>query len=194
MSFAYQLMYRIGFTPWERAGELGSEQLWRLLDKEPRTGRALDLGCGTGRHTLELAGRGWEAMGIDNVRRALGKARRRPGAESVTFLDGDVTRLADHVQGPIPFFLDIGCFHGLTAEQRTALGSGATKVATGDASMLMMAFGKSKGPVLPGGVSQAEIEEAFLGWRIDHVEPASVDGMPKPIQATKPKFYRLVRA
>ncbi len=194
MSFAYQLMYRVGFTPWERAGELGSEQLWRLLDKEPRTGRALDIGCGTGGHTLELAERGWEAVGIDNVQRALGKARSRLGAESVTFVDGDVTRLADHVQGPFSFFLDIGCFHGLTAEQRTALGSAATKVADDDASMLMMAFGKTKGPVLPGGVSQAEIEEAFPNWRIDHVEPALVDGMPKPIQAAKPSFYRLVRA
>lgn len=194
MSLAYQLMYRIGFTPWERAGELGSEQIWKLLDMEPRTGRALDVGCGTGRHTLELAECGWEAVGIDNVQRALGKARSRPGAESVNFVDGDVTQLADHVQGPFSFFLDIGCFHGLTAEQRTALGSGITKVAADDASLLMMAFGKNKGPILPGGVSQAEIEEAFPSWRIGHVEPASVEGMPKPIQATKPNFYRLVRS
>ena len=27
-----------------------------------------------------------------------------------------------------------------------------------DASLLMMAFGKSKGPILPGGVSQGESE------------------------------------
>lgn len=194
MSLAYQLMYRIGFTPWERAGELGSEQLRRLLDMEPRTGRALDVGCGTGRHTLELAERGWEAVGIDNVQRALGKARSRPGAESVIFVDGDVTQLADHVQGPFSFFLDIGCFHGLSAEQRTALGSGIRKVAADGASLLMMAFGKSKGPILPGGVSQVEIETAFPSWRIGHVEPASVEGIPKPIQATKPTFYRLVRS
>lgn len=194
MSLAYQVMYRIGFTPWERAGELGSDQLRRLLDQELRTGRALDVGCGTGRHTVELAERGWEAFGIDNVKHAVGKARSRPGAESVTFVDGDVTQLADHVQGPFSFFLDIGCFHGLTAEQRAALGCGVTKVAADDASLLMMAFGKSKGSVLPGGVSQAEIEGAFPGWRIGHVEPASVDGMPKPTQATKPNFYRLVRA
>lgn len=193
MSLAYQLMYWIGFTPWERVGDLGSQQLWKLLDMEQHTGRALDVGCGTGKHTLELAERGWKAVGIDNVQRALGKARNRPGAESVTFVDGDVTQLADHVQGPFSFFLDIGCFHGLTAEQRTALGSGITAIAADDASLLMMAFGKSKGPFTPGGVSQAEIEEAFPGWRIGHVEPASVEGMPKPIQAAKPKFYRLVR-
>lgn len=194
MSFAYELMYRVGFTPWERAGELGSEQLWRLLGQESRSGRALDVGCGTGRHTLELAERGWEAVGIDNVRRAVETARRRPGAEKVTFTVGDVTRLADDVQGPFSFFLDIGCFHGLTADQRTALGSGVTKVAAHDATLVMMAFGRNKVPVMPAGVTRTEIEEAFPDWRIDQVEPASTDRMPKPIRATKPTFYRLVRS
>lgn len=194
MSFAYELMYRVGFTPWERAGELGSEQLWRLLGKESRSGRALDVGCGTGRHTLELAERGWEAVGIDNVQRAVETARRRPGAGKVTFTVGDVTRLADHVRGPFSFFLDIGCFHGLTAEQRTAVGSGITKVAADDATLVMMAFGRNKIPVMPAGVTRADIEGAFPNWRIDHVEPASTDRMPKPIQATKPTFYRLARS
>jgi len=192
MSFAYELMYRVGFTPWERAGELGAEQLRRLLGKESRGGRALDVGCGTGRHTLALAEHGWEAVGIDNVQRAVERARRRPGAEKVTFTVGDVTRLEDHVQGPFSFFLDIGCFHGLTAEQRVALGSGITKVAADDATLLMMAFGPNRVPVLPGGVGRAEIEEAFPNWRVDRVEPASTERMPKPIQATKPNIYRLV--
>lgn len=194
MSFAYELMYRVGFTPWERAGELGSEQLWRLLDAEKKGGPALDVGCGTGRHTFELAERGWEAVGIDDVPRAIESARRRPGAERVRFVVGDVTRLADHVHGPFSFFLDIGCFHGLTTEQRSAVGSGITKVAADDATLLMMAFGPNKVPILPGGVRRAEIEEAFPSWRIDHVEPASTDRMPKPIRASKPTFYRLVRA
>jgi len=190
----YGLMYRIGFTPWERAGELGSEQLWRLLDREPHTGRALDVGCGTGRHTLELAERGWEAVGIDNVERAVEKARHRPGADRVTFTVGDVTRLADHVHGPFSFFLDIGCFHGLKAEQRAALGAGITKVAADEASLLMMAFGPNRLPVVHAGIERAEIEKALPDWRIDHVEPASTDGMPKPIRASHPTFYRLVRA
>lgn len=194
MSFGYELMYRIGFTPWERAGELGSAQLRRWLDNESPSGRALDVGCGTGRHTLELAERGWEAVGIDNVRRAVERARRRPGSEKVTFTIGDVTRLADHVQGPFSFFLDIGCFHGLTAKQRAAVGSGITKVAAGDATLLMMAFGRNNVPVLPHGAGQAEIEEAFPNWRIDHMERASTEQMPKPIQATKPSIYRLIRS
>ena len=51
------------------------------------------------------------------MQRAVEKARRRrPGDPRAAFTVGDVTRLADHVQGPFSFFLDIGCFHGLTAE------------------------------------------------------------------------------
>lgn len=194
MSFAYELMYRVGFTPWERAGELGSAQLWRWLDNESPSGRALDVGCGSGRHTLELAERGWEAVGIDNVQRAVERARRRPGSGKVTFIVGDVTRLAEHVQGPFSFFLDIGCFHGLSAKQRAAVGAGITKVAAGDATLLMMAFGRNDVPVLPKGAGRVEIEEAFPNWRIDHVEQASTEGLPKPIQATKPSIYRLVRS
>lgn len=194
MSLAYELMYRVGFTPWERAGELGSEQLWGLLAKESPGGRALDIGCGRGKHTVELAERGWEAMGIDNVKRAVEKARRRPGAEKVTFTVGDVTQLPDHVEGPFSFFLDIGCFHGLTAEQRAAFGAGVTKVAADPASLVMMAFGPNKVPVMPRGVTRAEIEEAFPGWHVAHVGPASTDNMPKPIQAAQPTFYRLVRS
>jgi SAM-dependent methyltransferase len=193
----YEVMYRVGITPWERAGELGSEQLLRLLGNEsrgPRGGRALDVGCGTGRHTLQLAELGWDAVGVDNVQRAIEIARGRPGAEAATFVVGDVLQLDEQVQGPVSFFLDIGCFHGLKGEQRAALGSGITKIAADDATMLMMAFGPNKFPMLPRGVSRGEIEEAFPSWRVDHVEPASIDGMPKPIRATKPTFYRLVRA
>ena len=194
MSLAYEVMYRVGFTPWERAGELGSEQLGRLLDRESHHGRALDVGCGTGRHTLELAERGWEAVGIDSVERAVDVARSRPGADVATFTVGDVTRLADHVQGPFTFFLDIGCFHGLTAEQRAVVAAEITKVAADDATLLMMAFGRNRVPFMPGGVGRAEIEDAFASWRVDHVEPASTDGMPKTIRATTPSFYRLVRS
>lgn len=39
-------------------------------------GRALDLGCGEGRHSLWLATRGWEVVGTDFSAVALDKARR----------------------------------------------------------------------------------------------------------------------
>ena len=38
----------------------------------------LDAGCGTGRVAVELAGRGWRAVGVDNDLDMLARARRKP--------------------------------------------------------------------------------------------------------------------
>ena len=46
----------------------------RFLTLEPRS-RVLDLGCGSGRHTLELARRGHRVLGVDPDERALADAR-----------------------------------------------------------------------------------------------------------------------
>ena len=84
----YSRMYRFGFTPWERYGAVAAATISALLDREeaerPRPlGRALDLGCGRGQYTPELARRGWEAVGIDNVPAAIeaaaAKSRGWPG-------------------------------------------------------------------------------------------------------------------
>ena len=82
MSRLYRLLYRVGKTPWERMPELAAAaQVSRMLDREeaggaPPYGRALDLGCGSGIWTIELATRGWEVTGIDNIPKAVRRARR----------------------------------------------------------------------------------------------------------------------
>lgn len=198
MSLGYQIAYRVGITPWERAGEAGAEQFSGLLDREEgdRTrpfGRALDLGCGTGSHTIELAERGWTATGIDAVERAITKARDRTPA-SATFVVGDVTDLgAAGVEGPVDLFLDIGCFHGLDDGQRAAMGGGVTALAGPDATVLMLAFRPSGRPLLPRGAGQAEIERAFPEWKVTAVEPADTSGMPGPLKKTAPQWFRLQR-
>jgi SAM-dependent methyltransferase len=47
-------------------------------------GRALDLGCGPGRHAIWLARRGWSVVGIDESAVGLDVARRRAEAAGVT--------------------------------------------------------------------------------------------------------------
>lgn len=39
--------------------------------REPPYGKALDIGCGTGRDSVELARRGWEVTGIDMIPKAV---------------------------------------------------------------------------------------------------------------------------
>jgi 2-polyprenyl-3-methyl-5-hydroxy-6-metoxy-1,4-benzoquinol methylase len=56
----------------------------------------LDLACGGGRHSLELARRGFTVVGLDAVERVLAHARARAAAEdlSVSFVQGDMRALA----------------------------------------------------------------------------------------------------
>jgi 2-polyprenyl-3-methyl-5-hydroxy-6-metoxy-1,4-benzoquinol methylase len=124
----YVRMYRFGVTPWERYGQAAAASIAALLDREEAgrrrpLGRALDLGCGRGQFTPELARRGWEAVGIDIVPAAI-EAAKAKGTRSVTYLVGDVTRLQSADHGTFDFFLDVGCFQGSDAGQRLAEGRG----------------------------------------------------------------------
>lgn len=53
----------------------------------------LDVGCGTGTFALMLASRGLDVVGLDPARASLDVARRKAGAESVRWLEGDATTL-----------------------------------------------------------------------------------------------------
>lgn len=197
MSLGYQLAYRIGVTPWERAGREASAQLTGLLAREEVTrsepwGRALDLGCGTGSHTIELAERGWDAVGVDAVARAIAGARKRPGAERAHFVVGDVTRLTDAVVGgPFDFFLDVGCFHGLDDNQRAAMGRGVTALATPGATLLLLAFRPGRRPVLPRGADESDVARALPDWRVVDTVAADTTGMPPPLRSAAPQWFRL---
>jgi SAM-dependent methyltransferase len=193
----YARMYRLRFTPWERYGQTASASIAALLDREETErsrplGRALDLGCGRGQYTPELARRGWEVVGIDYVPAAIEAAKSR-GVEGVTYVVGDVTNLPSANLGTFDFFLDIGCFQGFDAAQRLAEGRGVSALANPTATLLMLAFGPSRVRSLVGGVSQAEVETAFPEWEMLAVEPADTAGLGWPMNKTAPQWYRLRR-
>jgi SAM-dependent methyltransferase len=193
----YARMYRLGFTPWERYGQAAAASIAALLDCEETErsrplGRALDLGCGRGQYTPELARRGWEAVGIDYVPAAIDAAKSR-GVEGATYVVGDVTDLPLAGLGTFDFFLDIGCFQGFDAGQRLAVGRGVSALANPNAILLMNAFGPSRMRSFVGGVSQAEVETAFPEWEMLAVEPADTAGLGWPMNKTAPQWYRLRR-
>jgi SAM-dependent methyltransferase len=98
-----------------------------LLEGLAGSGRALELGIGTGRVALPLAARGVEVEGIDASASMLARLRSKPGGEEVPVSIGDMGRLA--ADGPFAlvyvvfntFFLllnqeDQGrCFEGVAA-------------------------------------------------------------------------------
>jgi SAM-dependent methyltransferase len=190
----YARMYRFGVTPWERYGKAAAESIAALLDREESErsrplGRALDLGCGRGQFTPELARRGWDAVGVDYVPAAI-EAATRKGDEGVTYVVGDVTDLSPGL-GTFDFFLDIGCFQGFDTEGQRAEGRSVTALANPEATLLMLAFGPTRLRSRIGGVSQAEVETAFPNWALLDVQPAETAGLGWPMNKTTPKWYRL---
>ena len=175
----YARMYQFGFTPWERYGTAAAASITALLDREETgrsrpLGRALDLGCGRGQYTPELARRGWEAVGIDSVPAAIeAAAAKSRGVAGLRYVVGDVTRLPSARLGTFDFFLDIGCFQGLDAGQRLSQGKGVSALANPGATVLMLSFGPSRWRSLVGGVSQEEVETAFAGWEMLAAEPGT---------------------
>jgi len=195
----YARMYRFGITPWERYATAAASSIAVVLDREETgrsrpLGRALDLGCGRGLYTPELARRGWEAVGIDYVPAAIETAQAKSrDAAGLRYVVGDVTHLRSAGLGTFDFFLDIGCFRGLDARQRLAQGEGASALANPGATLLMQSFGLSRWRWLTGGVSQEEIETAFAGWEMLASEPADTAGLGWPMNKTAPRWYRLGR-
>jgi SAM-dependent methyltransferase len=69
--------------PWTREDDF----FLSVLAEEPAE-RILDLGCGTGRLAIAMAKAGYRVTGVDPARASLDAARRKPGADALTWLDG----------------------------------------------------------------------------------------------------------
>jgi len=70
-------------SPWAR----DDDYFLALVNETPRA-RVLDLGCGTGRLAIGLAGAGHSVTGIDISLASLAAARAKSGAEGVTWIHG----------------------------------------------------------------------------------------------------------
>jgi SAM-dependent methyltransferase len=203
MSLAYRLLYGVGFTPWEQMASHGIAQQMEALfgreedGREPPYGPVLDLGCGSGIWATLLASRGWQVTGVDNVPKALRRARERAAKQRVTvrLVEGDVTELeASDVGSGFTLLLDFGCFHDeLSDDQRAAEGRGATAVAAPGATMLMLAWTPRRRVFLPRGAGRDDIEAAFPAWRVVDEEPIDLGRAPRWWRNAGPRFYRLRR-
>jgi SAM-dependent methyltransferase len=201
----YELAYRIGFHPWEDAENqaLFTEKLDELLDDEERRrppphGPALDIGTGSGIWGVQLAKRGWQVTGVDNVERALRRAgeRVRQAGVQMRLVRGDVTALREAgLDSGFQLVLDTGTFHGLDSAQRGAMGREVGAVAADDATVLMLAWAPRRRGPLPRGVSRGEIESAFPGWSVKEMGATGFKA-PKPVERLmKPdeRWYRIRR-
>lgn len=83
--------------------------LYEALITKLGASRVLDVGCGTGTLACRLAARGLTVVGIDPARASLDIARAKPGAETVTWLEGTATDLP-------PLEVDVATMTGNVAQ------------------------------------------------------------------------------
>jgi SAM-dependent methyltransferase len=86
--------------------------------------RVLDLACGTGRHSLELARRGFAVVGVDISPDLLEIARSDAGAQSLdaSFVEADLRKLDFHAEFDLVLNLNdgaVGYFETEEENQRT---------------------------------------------------------------------------
>jgi malonyl-CoA O-methyltransferase len=128
---ALVLSVREGYDRWSELYDGDGNPLCML--EEPHVDRLLgdvrgasvaDIGCGTGRHALRLAGNGARVTAVDFSAGMLGKARAKPGADAVTWIEHD---LATELPLPSRSFDRVVCalvvdhirdLHGFFAELR----------------------------------------------------------------------------
>ena len=200
----YRLAYSIGFHPWEDAATDPPfvNKFSEIIDREedgrrPSFGSALDLGTGSGIWGIQLAKRGWQVTGIEIVEKALQRARERVQQANVSMrlLKGDVTALRSAgVETGFRLVLDTGTFHDFDRARQEAMGREIDAVAAPDATVLLLVWPKRVRPLIRGA-TRAEIEAAFPGWKITHVE-ASYFRLPKALKLIlRPdeQWYRLRR-
>jgi SAM-dependent methyltransferase len=88
---AYASAYDVMYADKSNAAEC--DAVTALFDRcgDGKISRILDLGCGTGRHAVEFAGRGFDVIGVDFSESMLARARERgnPGPGSLDFVQGD---------------------------------------------------------------------------------------------------------
>jgi 2-polyprenyl-3-methyl-5-hydroxy-6-metoxy-1,4-benzoquinol methylase len=173
--------YRTGTPPWvigepqpavvqlERDGLIG--------------GRVLDIGCGTGEHTVLLTSLGYDVLGVDFAPHAVAQARENAAARGVqaAFEVADAMDLS----GLTPFdtVLDSALFHVFGDDDRARYVSSLAAGCRPGGVVHVLALsdrGRGFGPQ----VSEGAVREAFgAGWVLESLTETTYSGVVQDAQA-----------
>lgn len=167
--------YQGNRAPWD----IGRPQpsILRLADAGELIEPLLDVGCGSGEHSLLAATSGLAVTGVDishlAIERARAKARGR--GLSAEFLVGDVLALdrIERLDPPYRTVIDTGCFHTFANADRPIYAASLASVVEGGAVLHLLCFSEhTPGTDGPRRVTQAELRATFASdWRVDRIEP-----------------------
>ncbi|MEJ2889097.1 class I SAM-dependent methyltransferase [Actinomycetospora aeridis] len=149
-------------------------------------GRVLDLGCGTGEHTVLLAARGYEVVGADSAPAALDRARAVAAGHDVApafvvadALHPDALRDFDTV-------LDSALFHIFDDGDQARYADALRDVVVDGGRVVLL--GLAPGPAFGPEVTDEQIRTAFSrpGWAVEDLRESTYRGrVPDMEQAEK---------
>jgi cyclopropane fatty-acyl-phospholipid synthase-like methyltransferase len=141
--------------PWDSG--ISPPELLEFIQTHP-AGKAIDLGCGTGTNVITLARAGWQVTGVDFALPAIRSARKKLAHADLRadVRVGDVTKLKG-ITGPFDLALDLGCFHGLTQQDRSDYLSQLQRILAPNGFWLLYAFLSPGTPRSGHGLAEAEI-------------------------------------
>ena len=163
-------MYAEGIPPWQI--DRPQPEVIQLIEKGKFESPVLDLGCGTGDNTIELARHGLVVKGLDAVPEALERARKKTEQaglkQSPEFVLGDALRLAESGL-KARTVLDCALFHTFSDEERKDYIRGLEAVLSPGGRLHILSFSEleTRQPG-PRRLSLLEITGSFeAGWRVE---------------------------
>ena len=192
---SWDAVYTSDSAPWD----IGRPQsVWiQLADAGEMIPPILDSGCGTGEHTLLLAERGLEVLGIDIAPAAVEAARAKATRRGVnaTFEVDDVLAL-DRLGRRFATVIDSGVFHVFDDSDRVQYVASLTAVLDPGGVLHLLCFSEhTPGTTGPRRVTQAELRAAFaVGWQVERIETSQFevrkDYAPEPAHAWLARIIR----
>jgi len=157
----WDLAYRSG-APWDY-GSPPDELVELVKSGYLQPGSSLDVGCGTGTSVTYLAGKGFDAYGLDvskvAIKRALAKARDlkvKCDLRLMNFLDLEAV---SKLSMTFDLIMDLGCFHSLSRRERLSYEKSLKIVSRSGSMYLLWCFLRgSRWSYGPPGVDQDEAE------------------------------------
>src|SRR4029077_6773204 len=171
--------YRSSRPPWD----IGRPQLAfvRLADVGELVAPVLDCGCGTGEHTLMLAERGIEVLGIDLAPAAIELARRKATDRGISAdLEGGNALDLGSLGRRFRAGSDSGVFHTFSDGEREAYVQSLGSVVEPGGVVHLLCFSElTPGDYGPRRVTQVEIRDAFAtGWDVERIEAERFETLP----------------
>ena len=180
----FEKLYDHGTPAWDIGRPQGA--FLALANAGALRGRVLEVGCGTGEHTLMAARLGLDATGVDLAKNALATAedKARDRGLQARFLSWDVLQLPA-LNERFDTALDCGLFHLLADADRPRFAEGLAAVLAPGGRYFMLGFSdRQPGDTGPRRLSQADIRASFThGWRVDAIEPALIEMYQNPVGA-----------